>query len=249
MKNISVYLWVSILSVIISLNSCGKGNMGADASFTITYDDIMKGDLDTLTYDEIVLDISDAPTKKFLMINDSIVVNVKYPKGRNFIDVINVKSNEIIGSYFHVGEGPDEMLFCDVNYDGHKLTATDYVRYRFSQIDSDSLINGKYKPKFTNYPYMAGITSHPLELGDSTILVNPFRYSNKEFNIRQDAPRFLKVKSNQSHIDVYSDYEYYTQNVGQVNMIRNDKTGDIWVLPLGKSVTRSMTQFLITQRT
>lgn len=192
---------------------------------------------DTLVANNVYVNTIDSTMiLKYIPLNDSILIAIKSPKSGDFIDVLNIKSGKTISSFFSVGEGPDEMIFCDVSYDGSKLVATDYIRKRFAQFPIDSLINPSFKPSFINFPYDIGITSHPLNIGDSIIIVNPFHYTNIKFGIEQDVPRLLSVVPGQRLSNIMDDVKLYTQNVGQANIIRNPKTGDIWVIPLGKSV-------------
>lgn len=221
---------ISVLSSVL-FSSCGNNGTGPESVVV----DLNLTSTDTLTFTELPFNIDLTMSNKFIMINDSVIINVKKPKSGNFMDVYNLHSGKLLSSYFPVGEGPDEMLFCDVNCDGHTIVATDYVRNRFSQFPVDSLMSTSFHPVFINYPYTIGITSHPLAVRDSILLVNPFCYINKRVHINQNVPRFFCVAHNQQSVNAMDDIEFYTQNVGQVNIIRNVESGHIWVLPLDKS--------------
>ena len=222
---------ILVLLLVLTTSSCNNHS----ESFITTEVAIIRPD--TLTANKVYINNADPSLiRKYILINDSITIIVKSPKSGNFIDVSNINSGKTIASFFNVGEGPDEMIFCDVSYDGSNLVATDYVRKRFAQFPIDSLVNPSFKPSFINFPYDIGITSHPLNVGDSIIIVNPFHYTNIKFGIEQNVPRLLSVVPGQKLSNIMDDVKLYTQNVGQANIIRNRETGDIWVIPLGKSV-------------
>lgn len=220
------------LLLVLTISSCNNDHA---ESFITTEVPMMCPD--TLAAKDVhVNNFDNTLTRKYIPLNDSLLIAVKSPKSGNFIDVLNIKSGKTISSFFSVGEGPDEMIFCDVFYDGFKIVATDYVRNRFAQFPIDSLINPSFKPSFINFPHDIRITSHPLKIEDSIVIVNPFHYTNTKFGIDQDVPRLLSVAPGQKLSNIMDGVKLYTQNVGQANIIRNPETGDIWVIPLGKSV-------------
>lgn len=190
---------------------------------------------DTMKVEKIPLNLDNTLIKKYIVISDSIVILVNSPKAGNFIDIYNKNSGAIIKSYFDVGEGPDELLFCDIFSDGHEIVATDYIRNRFSQFDIDSLANKSFNPEFITYPYSIGVTSHPIKVNDSIILVNPFSYINKQARINQNLPRLLRAKVNQQVLADIASPTLYTQNVSQANILYNKYTKEIWEIPYGKS--------------
>lgn len=190
---------------------------------------------DTMKVENMALNLDNTLINKYIVISDSIVILVNSPKAGNFIDIYDQISGTIIKSYFDVGEGPDEMLFCDIFSDGHEIVATDYIRNRFSQFNIDSLIYTSFNPEFITYPYSIGVTSHPIKFNDSIILVNPFSYINKQARINQNLPRLLKVKVNQQEFADLAAPSLYTQNVSQAKILYNKYTNEIWEFPYGKS--------------
>lgn len=227
---INTYLCVLILFSLFL--SCNRGHENYEI---VQHPDISKQQCDTLTYHLIPLNIDNTLTQKFIMVNDSIAINSKVQKAGNFIDIININTGNTISKFFNLGEGPDEMLFCAIYTDGHMFTAVDYMRNRFCQFPIDSFNNASFHPEFINYPYTIGITSSPVRIKDSILIINPFHYINETSRIYQNKPRFFKTALDKQTLMDIGDIEYYTQNVGQSNILINHDSGDIWLLPLNKS--------------
>lgn len=216
----------------MSVMSCKQQTCGFEV---IAYPKVEQSEIDTLDYKLVDINFDTSLTRKIIPINDSIAINFKYQKAGNFIDVVNMHSGETLCSYFSVGEGPQEMLYCDLHSDGTMLIAIDYIRNRFTQFHPDSLLNQQFRPKLVNYPYNIGLTSYPIQRGDSILMINPFRYINRTYNVNQDVPRFFKSRINEEILQNVKFPRYYTQNVGQQKMIRNHSSGDIWSISIEKS--------------
>lgn len=211
----------------------GGCKKNSDNHEVIVLDDNILQVKDTLNPHLIPVNVDNTTTDYFIMVNDSIVINHK--SSGNYVDVFNRNTGKNMSSYFNVGEGPDEMLFCQLISNGRDIIATDYIRKQFYQIPIDSLTHPNFHPTVIKYPSDVNLTSHPLQVEDSIILINPFHYINPKAGINQNVPRFYKTAINQQTIGGFEKVEYMTHNVGQVYTIRDQTSGNLWVVPLNNS--------------
>lgn len=147
---------------------------------------------------------------------DSIAV-VIHKKGsrRKFLELYNINSGRLINSYFHEGNGPDEILECISTYNNDTVLLEDIQKHNLAIIPLDSMLNIKYKPTLVRtdvksqriWPYKGKL------LG-----VNPNCFTDKRQRIQNGGNRFIISDSN----FVYSEkerYKYDTYNLTSAGII------------------------------
>ena len=228
MKKISIVIGVLAL---YSLTFCSH----RDQSNITTIIDPQKLSIDTPTIEVVPLAFDNSLSLRFVMIDDSTVVNVKRQQAGNFLDIVNNITGEQT-SLFNVGEGPEELLFCDFKYDGGDITIADFTRKRLTQFPKERLKDSTFKAVFIPFPQTIGLSSQPLIIGDSMLILNPYHYINDTEGINQDEPRLVYISKSQEFFGPKDKELLFTFNVTQADLIRNENNGDIWVFPADKSV-------------
>ena len=232
MKSHTLLFAVAFLTAWL-LSSCHRGTSDEDTSSV--HIDVQLDKLQPVSFEDIQTDFADIYDEKYWVINDSLVlIENKQGKG-NFIDVANLNTGNRTGAFFPFGEGPDEMLFCGIEYDGNSIIATDFIRSRFSQFTAGDLASATFTPEYIEIPRGPIYTSLPRLINDSILLINPLRYINKTFGIEQTEPRFLYVAKNTPNNFYDISGLLNTANVGQVISALNPADGKLWLASRDKS--------------
>lgn len=172
--------------------------------------------------------------------NDSIiiVVNSKLCE-RDFVQVLNVNTKEIVASCLSKGNGKNEILVANALLYDNTLVVNDYIKSQFALINLDSLINhgNVYSPKVIKRKFGSMPTIVPFKT--DYIVENPYCLTSEKYGIKQgleyNIPRFIKI-DNLENGDYNQDFDYYTRNVavdGQI--IVNPKTNYVMYASLTKS--------------
>ena len=232
-------LYFSLLNAIVYAlfcMSCGHKEDTATTADNITLD-IGLDKLEEVDMHDIPLGFSDIYDYQYWIANDSLVL-IKNDKSKgNFLDIANLNTGKRIGAFLPYGEGPDEILFDDIFFDGSQIVVTDFIRSRFAQFTPDKLMQYSFKPRFNNFPIELYATSPPLLYGnDSILLVNPFRYINKRYGIEQNEPRFIKIPIEYESLQYNTTGLYITNCVGQIILAENPVDKRLWAASYEKSV-------------
>ena len=177
---------------LYSLTFCAQ----RDQSDITTIIDPKTLSVDTPTIEIVPLSFDNSLSLRLVMIDDSTVVNVKRQQAGNFLDIVNYNTGEQT-SLFRVGEGPEELLFCDFKYDGDDITIADFTRKRLTQFPKERLKDSTFKAVFIPFPQTIGLSSQPLIIGNSMLILNPYHYINATEGINQDEPRLVYISKSQ----------------------------------------------------
>lgn len=233
-KQIVYYLALLALSGWLHY-SCTRGNSESESATEITLDIDLKS-LDNVVFSEIPNIFSDIYDSRYWVANDSIVLIENSQSKGNFLDIANLNTGKRFGAFLPYGEGPDEMIFSSIKFDGYHIIAQDYIRSRFAQFTVNNLISSDFKPAFLSFPRKLRATSNPILIDDSILLINSFRYINKEYGIAQPEPRFISLDSKNPSSDYNTNNLLQTQNVGQVTAAYNLFDNHIWLASFNKSI-------------
>lgn len=212
--------------MLLSATGCKNGGQ-SDGILTIYENE----DLNTsirLTKEIIGLPYDDIYAEKYWMVSDSMLL-IERRKAENFLDIINPITGEKYSSLLSYGEGPENIIFCGLYYDGDYITAVDYIRSKYAKFAPQDAAKTNFTPNFISFPREIGVTTPPIMIGESTYIVNPFYYINKSNDIKQDLDRFI-VLDNSKPDSVFIEFgELYTQNVSQVIPLVDEKNRYLWL--------------------
>lgn len=192
--------------------------------------------MDLVEFQDVPNIFSDIYDSKYWVTNDSIVLIENDRNKGNFLDIANLNTGKRIGAFLPYGEGPDEMIFSSIKFDGYQIIAQDYIRSRFAQFKVSDLINSDFKPAFLSFPRELRATSNPILIDDSILLINSFHYINEKYGIVQPEPRFISLDRKNPSSDYNTNDLLQTQNVGQVTAAYNLFDNHIWLASFEKSI-------------
>jgi len=163
--------------------------------------------------------------KEFFVYNDSvlIVLNRKY-ENTNFIEIYELKNLKLIGSFFRLGSGPDEMLSALAVLNENLLIVSDYVKNAIGVVNIDSVLNN---PTYRVTPYRHYLESPsivPFFEGNKLVAENSKSFKDEDLGVDTKLPRLLLIDKHARFIDTQKT-EYYTRNVTcDGDIITNKKT-------------------------
>ena len=153
---------------------------------------------------------------QFYVYADTVLLVENRKEAGNFLDVYNIPHCSRIARLLPYGEGPEELLFVKMNYEGAVMRVTDYINRKLYLVDVDKvLIDSAYTPQAVPFSKSMIVTSAPVLFGDSVVCVNPFHYVNRSEGIDQRPPRLVPVTKECPEPSVPMDFDYMTMNVGQ----------------------------------
>lgn len=213
---------------IIVVCSCSKQKQNDFISVTLeekVLSDAMPLKADTTTW----YPIDSIHSMKFYVYADTILIVENKKTAGHFLDIYNMHNHYHIAKLLPFGEGPEELLFAQMNYDGNLMRVMDYINRKLCNIEIDSILKRKeYEPKLLPISKNNIITSSPVSYGDSIIYVNPFHYVHKEENINQQPPRLIASTRENPDPAMPMDFDYMTFNVGQGYLGANTNFGKIF---------------------
>lgn len=216
----------SMLLLAISIGGCA-GKEDFSGIYLDYKDDILSGK--QLSCKQVDLPFEEIYAEHYWMISDSMLVIEKRRESGNFLDIVNPVNGNKYSSLLPYGEGPDDMIFCAIYFDGKYITAVDYIRSRYAKFTPLEAAHVGFTPRYVDFPREVGVTSQPIGIGDSTFLVNPYHYINRSHGIVQDLPRFIVFENDQADKASFETGKFFTLNVGQVMPLVDEVNRKIWL--------------------
>ncbi len=216
-----------MLLLIISASSCR--NNDCDTDDCIVYGKEILDNAVALSNKVIELPDDYIFAERFWLISDTMLVVGNRKEAGNYLDIVNPISGKKYSSLLAYGEGPEEMIMCGIYYDGHYLTAVDYVRSRYARFTPGEASQPGFKPRYIDYPREIGVTTPPIGIGDTTYIVNPYHYINRSNDIVQDVDRFFVIDNNRPDSIVIEPGLLYTHNVDQPVPLVDEVNRHIWL--------------------
>jgi hypothetical protein len=214
-----------ILATIIS--SCSEKKI--DNIGVVTLDENVLTNSILLKEDSVWYPADSIYASKFYVYADSILIMENKQAAGNFINIYNIRNQQLIAKLLPFGEGPEELLYAQIQYDGSVVRVVDYIKRTLYNINIEKLLNDKnYKPESLQLSQNYIITSSPVSYGDSIIYVNPFHYVNLQANIDQQPPRLIASTREKIEPKMSMDFDYMTVNVGQGYLGANKFLGSIF---------------------
>jgi len=158
--------------------------------------------------------------RRFFVYQDSVLIVQNRKHDGYFVEIYNLKDEQLLSEFFRLGNGPVEMLSANATLQDNILTVNDYEKNQVAFLNIDSVLhNSQYSTKiirhYCNAPTVVRYTS------DSLLFENPNCFKNKELRIDQKAPRFITTSEKVPYVENIS-YTYYTRNVAtDGNIIQN----------------------------
>ncbi len=223
-----------MLLLIISASSCR--NNECDTDDCIVYGKEILDNAVALSNKVIELPDDYIFAERFWLISDTMLVVGNRKEAGNYLDIVNPISGKKYSSLLAYGEGPEEMIMCGIYYDGHYLTAVDYVRSRYARFTPCEASQPGFKPRYIDYPREIGVTTPPIGIGDTTYIVNPYHYINRSNDIVQDVDRFFVIDNNRPDSIVIEPGLLYTHNVDQSVPLVDEVNRRIWLFRKERSI-------------
>lgn len=215
-----------VLSTTIVL-SCSEKTKDNVAS--VTLDEHILSDSHPLKADSVWYPADSIYAKRFYVYADTILIVENQKAAGNFLNIYNMHNRQLIAKLLPFGEGPGELLFAQMNYDGNSMRVMDYINRRLCNVDIDRVVKDKdYKPDLLPLSQSYIITSSPVSYGDSILYANPFHYVNRQANIDQQPPRLIASTIENPEPEMPMDFDYMTFNVGQGFLGANAHSGNIF---------------------
>ncbi len=209
------------LSILLSLGlflmtqSCGDVKSSPHVSGIVLSHDIIDN-ARILGFDKAA-DLKDYIfVKDAYIYEDTILVMLNVPKASNFIDIVNLRTGDLLWQGVKKGRGPSEVLSAQVWFNNGELTISDIANQKFYIVQVDSVL--KYRDEFK--------MPEPLSLavdGSSTTLLCPYGKDSlvclnnnvlvdKRFEIDNAGPRLvagrngdnIRVASSRDKYDVFN---------------------------------------------
>lgn len=198
------YTLAAILFIIESVSSCSQ----KEADLVLT--DKVKDTATVLTPEPLAFDIP-VTAQKIYIWNDSIaIINNRIGNDNHkFLEFYDVHRNLLLNDIFIKGNGPDEMLHCKITLLNDTILADDIFRQNFSTIPIKEALDSSFTTKLLSYNVT---TPYFLPYKKCLLAVNPFYFSNKKYNIDNNAPRFIISDSLYTYRES-KEYKYDTFNV------------------------------------
>lgn len=229
---ISIFILCGILLIIVG--SCSKQKQNNSITVTLKEDILLNSTslkADSLWFPDSIY------AKRFYVYADTILIMENQKKAGNFLNIYNMHNHNLIAELLSFGEGPGELLFAQMNYDGSSMRIMDYINRKLCCVCIDKVLNeNEYKPEFLSLSKSCIMTSAPVPYGDSIIYVNPYHYTNRKENISQQPPRLIASTNENQEPAMPMNFEYITFNVGQGFLGANLHFGKIFFASNEQSV-------------
>lgn len=236
MMKTSIYICKCIIIVLlmIVMNSCSRRMV--DDSISVTLEEKVLSNAISLEMHDVWYPVDSIYSSRFYVYADTILVVENKKTAGNFLDFYNMRSQELIASRLPFGEGPGELLFAQMLYEGNIMRVTDYINRRLYNVEIDKVLSDSdYNPKFIPFSKSIIVTSAPVSYGDSILCINPFHYVNRQAGIDQQPPRIIAMTNKNPNPSISMDFDYMTVNVGQGFLGANARLGKIFFAPFNIS--------------
>ncbi|WP_294626953.1 BF3164 family lipoprotein [uncultured Bacteroides sp.] len=218
-----------ILLIVLSSILCSCSKKAQDNFVSVTLDKENLSNAILLKTDSVWYPIDSIYAKKFYIYADTILIVENQKGAGNFLNFYNINTHNLITKLLSFGEGPKELLFAQMNYDGNSMRVMDYINRKLCNVNIDKVLKEKeYEPNLLSLSKNNIITSSPVSYGDSIIYVNPFHYVNSQENINQQPPRLIASTDENPEPTMPMDFDYMTFNVGQGFLGENTQSGKIF---------------------
>lgn len=227
MRYIPVISLIMLLILATIISSCSEKEI--DNIEVVTLDENVLANSILLKEDSVWYPVDSIYANKFYVYADSILIMQNKQAAGNFLNIYNMRNQQLIAKLLPFGEGPEELLYAQIHYDGSVMRVVDYIKRTLYNINIEKLLNDKsYKPELLPLSHNYIITTSPVSYGDSIIYVNPFHYVNLQANIDQQPPRLIASSKEKIEPKMPMDFDYMTFNVGQGYLGTNERLGSIF---------------------
>ena len=159
--------------------------------------------------------------KYFTVYKDSILIVLnKKMEDVYLVEFHNIKNKKELRKIFKYGNGPEELLSAKININKNQLIVDDYVKKEVSFINIDSIVNeSNYKPTIIKYVIDArSVVSYQ---NNKLLIDNPSCFVDQNFDIKNQASRFIVVDINKTEDIQTKKQKYYTRNVSSGKIATN----------------------------
>ena len=200
---------ITLMALLLVL-SCGRQVEDiSDSVPTVTLSSLVK-DTARLLIPERELDFPVSALQISVWKDSVSVVRNGVSRDNMFLEFRTLYGNKHIKSLFHAGNGPDEMLSFNFDYQSDSVVARDFMRNNIAIIPIDSVV---FNPDYRVRLKKADINTQYLwPFKGGLLAVNPFCFRNDEIGVNNDGFRFIQTDSSYTYKEE-KEYEYRTFNV------------------------------------
>ena len=120
-------LHISVLSFILAIivSSCSENKQ--DNAAVVALEGNLLSASNSLKADSIWYPADSIYAKRFYVYADTILIMENQKGAGNFLNIYNMHNHQLIAKLLPYGEGPGELLFVQMNYDGGSMRVVDYI--------------------------------------------------------------------------------------------------------------------------
>lgn len=211
------YLETGILFLTLLLLASCKDKTGSGEN---TINPSWKDNAKTLVLEEIPTgNLLEYAQDCYVFGNIMVVENHKN-SDRYLLDFVDMKTMKVLKSTLRIGRGPGEVQFCIIRNSGNHLIIDSSMDDKIAKIDvADFVKDNNAKIEYKDYNF----SCEGLDIWDDNrfIVVNPYKYINKDLKIDQDGPRFLLLEGT-DHLESNGLITAIEPNAGSI--LINEKT-------------------------
>jgi len=177
--------------------------------------------------------------KDYFAINDSVVLVVNNNKAKHFLEFININSKVVFDSLVMKGNGPLEMLNCNVNIREGTIYVQDFVKNNYCKINIDDYLLSTDKTSISLHCYSKGQPSSFLTgfSSDSLLVLDPYCFQeSKNLNIHNSNNRFVLLREGEYLNDIIKPDKYDAYNVSQGTVVSSQEKNRIIFFSLYSSL-------------
>jgi len=226
---------LTIKLILIILNSCSIfENKPDDEIIEITFDRSSFPNATMLTAE--VIDFNEPLNPMaFDIIYDTLILSRNRQGDPYYLELYNMKNNELVMRFAKRGRGPNEYLsayYSNKTSIDSSFFLLDLTQNRASKFDIDSLLQfgENYQPYWFEIPYFAGIDVAMLD-SSTALIFNKFYINNDEYSNNLNNPIFaFNIFEDTDFSEIGEDYEFFTFNVSDSYIAVSPNKETIWVL-------------------
>ncbi|EOS15045.1 hypothetical protein [Phocaeicola sartorii] len=224
---IYIFRCIIIVVLVVVMNSCSKRVV--DDSISVLLEEQALSNAVPLEAHDVWYPFDSIYSNRFYVYADTILVVENKKAAGNFLDFYNIRNRNLIARKLPFGEGPGELLFAQMIYEGNVMRVTDYINRRLYNVEIDKVLsNSNYNPELASFSKSIIVTSAPVSYGDSILCINPFHYVHQQAGIDQQPPRIIAMTDKNPNPSIPMDFDYMTVNVGQGLLGANACLGKIF---------------------
>ena len=135
---IYIFRCIIIVVLVVVMNSCSKRVV--DDSISVLLEEQALSNAVPLESHDVWYPFDSIYSNRFYVYADTILVVENKKAAGNFLDFYNIRNRNLIARKLPFGEGPGELLFAQMIYEGNVMRVTDYINRRLYNVEIDQVL-------------------------------------------------------------------------------------------------------------